>query len=99
MEGLIKEINIQLTNTVDNKNKELKNSLLSNVNNTLKKFQSFLLFSVNTMIYTQIEAINKNMITTINKTMNNYPGIQQQSLNFNSPQQKTQTVFKTTVIS
>ena len=76
LENIIKENNIQLTNTVDAKNKELKDSILSNVNNILKKFQVSLILSVSTMIFTQIEAINQNMITTINETINNHPGNQ-----------------------
>ena len=72
LDDLIKQNNIHLANKLDKKKLRIKRLHSIKCKQHHQKNQSSLKLSVNTMITTQIEAINQNMITTIHETMNNY---------------------------
>lgn len=54
-----------MTRNLDEKNKELIESIKNIINKKCAKFQAVIVVSVNTMITSQIEAINQHMIATI----------------------------------
>ena len=93
---LVTKNNIQLTNKVDEK---IRNWILSNVNNTLETFQSLLILSVNEIFATKMEAINRNMITTIQEALTNHPGMPNQSRLLYYPQQTVSSGYQTNLIS
>ena len=70
---------------MDVKNKT-ENFISANVNNIFKKIQVSIIFIVNTIISTQLDAINKHMISTIHEAITNSLNNPQQTLNFNSLQ-------------
>ena len=54
-----------MTRHLDEKSKELIKSIEKIINKKFAKFQAVIVVSVNTMITSQIEAINQHMIATI----------------------------------
>jgi len=70
LETIIKDNIVKLTTTVDKKNQILNESIENTVNKTLKEFQSVIVAPINTMITSQIEAINKKKQKRITYTLN-----------------------------